>query len=117
MLDMEIRKSQFALDRPMTIDDDQLPFAEICRTVANDGNFLSSEHTARHCRELWTSRLFLTESPHTERWAGDEKAILDTCDRLWRENLKRYQPPPWPPEKIKALDRVLARAKREFNVP
>jgi trimethylamine:corrinoid methyltransferase-like protein len=116
MLDLEIRKSQAAVDRPMAIDDEQLPFAEICQTVTSDGNFLASEHTARHCRELWASRLFLTESPHPDRWAGDEKAILDTCDRLWRENLKRYQPPSWPAEKLKALDQVLARAKREFSV-
>ena len=41
---------------------------------------------------------------------------LDKCQQMWRENLKRYEPPHWPDEKIKALDQVLARAKSEFCV-
>jgi hypothetical protein len=35
---------------------------------------------------------------------------------MWRENLKHYEPPKWPDEKLKALDTVLARAKKEFAV-
>lgn len=114
MLDMEIRKSQFAMSEEIVTDEEHLPFAEICDVVNNDGNFLASEHTLRHCRELWMSGLFRTDNV-SQGWQGDEKAMLDTCDRLWRENLKNYQPPQWPQEKIKALDDVLERAKKEFN--
>lgn len=116
MLDMEIRRSQFALAEEIAVDDETLPLAEICDAVAADGDFLASEHTLEHCRDLWTSPLFLTENPDPSRWPGDEKAILDKCNQLWRENLNHYQPPQWPDEKIKALDNVLARAKREFLI-
>jgi len=117
MLDKEIRRSQFAMRLPIATDEEHLPFAEICQRVESGKDFLGSDHTLRHCRELWTSPLFLTDRPDPKRWAGDEKAILDRCDAMWRENLKRYEPPRWPAEKIKALDGVLARAKREFGVP
>jgi trimethylamine--corrinoid protein Co-methyltransferase len=117
MLDMEIRKSQFALRLPIATDEEHLPFAEICQRVESGRDFLASDHTLRHCRELWTSPLFLTASPDPKGWSADEKAILDRCDGMWRENLKHYEPPPWPAEKIRDLDQVLARAKREFNVP
>jgi trimethylamine:corrinoid methyltransferase-like protein len=116
MLDMEIRKSQFALGRPIVLDDDHLPFADICQAVADDAGFLDSDHTLKHCRDLWTSRLFLTDNPDPNRWAGDEKAILDACDRMWRENLRKYEPPRWPEDTLKALDNVLAKAKKEFSV-
>jgi len=116
MLDMEIRKSQFALKGEITTDEEGLPFAEICDVVREDGDFLSTEHTAKHCRELWNSRLFLTENPALGNWAGDETSILDTCEELWRNNIKDYEPPDWPVEKRKALDKVLAKAKKEFSV-
>ena len=116
MLDMEIRRSQFALKGEIATDEEGVPFAEICDVVREDGDFLSTEHTARHCRELWISRLFLTENPGLGNWAGDETSILDTCEELWRDNIKDYQPPDWPAEKRKALDKVLAKAKKEFSV-
>ena len=116
MLDMEIRGSQFALKEEVSVDDGTLPIEEICQTVADDGGFLASEHTLKHCRDLWNSSLFLTETPNPARWAGDEKAILDKCGQLWRENLNNYEPPQWPSDKTKALEDVLVKAKRELLV-
>ena len=116
MLDMEIRRSQRAMAEKIPVDDETLPIAEICNAVAADRNFLASEHTLAHCRDLWTSPLFLTENPDPARWPGDEKAVLDKCNQLWRENLNNYQPPQWPEEKARSLDDVLARAKRELSV-
>ncbi len=115
MLDMEIRRSQFAMGEEIAVDEEHLAFEEICEIVNNDGNFLTSEHTLRHCRDIWTSPLFRTDNI-SQGWQGDEKAILDQCDRMWRDNLENYQPPQWPDEKIRALDDLLERAKREFEV-
>lgn len=116
MLDMEVRKSQFMLKDEIRVDKDTLPFAAMCEAVRSGQDFLGDEHTAKHCRELWTSKLFLTENPASGSWAGDEKSILDACEQLWRENLKNYEPPNWPDEKHKALEAVLTRAKKEFSV-
>jgi len=116
MLDMEIRRSQHAMNDEIPVDDDTLPIEKICQSTAADRGFLSSEHTLNHCRDLWTSPLFLTENPDPVRWAGDEQAILDKCNQSWQENLANYEPPQWPEEKTKALEDVLARAKREFSI-
>jgi trimethylamine:corrinoid methyltransferase-like protein len=35
---------------------------------------------------------------------------------MWRENLRKYEPPRWPEDTLKALDNVLAKAKKEFSV-
>lgn len=114
MLDMEIRKSQFALKNKIVIDEETLPFEEICEKVKEGKDFLTSEHTLKHFRQLWSSPLFLTEEPKPGAWEADEKAILDKCEELWRENIKNYQPPQWPEEKIKALDNLLIKAKKEL---
>jgi len=116
MLDMEIRKSQFAMNlkEKATIDETTLPFKEICEVTRDGKNFLSHEHTLKHFRQLWSSRIFLTENPTAGAWEGDEKSILDKCDELWRENIKNYQPPQWPEGKIKALEDVLEKAKKEL---
>jgi len=114
MLDMEIRKSQFALKNKILVDEETLLFEDICEAIRNGKDFLGSEHTLRHFRELWSSRIFLTENPTPEGWEGNEKSILDKCDELWRENIKNYQPPQWPKEKIKTLDNLLVRAKKEL---
>lgn len=115
MLDMEIRKSQFAMAEQIAVNDDTLAFEDICQATREDKDLLNSDHTLRHFRELWMSPVFLTENPAAGGWAGDEKAILDTCDAMWRENVTKWQPPEWPADKLSALDKVLAAAKKEFG--
>jgi len=115
MLDMEIRKSQFAMADKIAVDPETLPFDEISAAVRENKDFLTSDHTLQHFREVWASKLFLTDAPDPNGWAGDEKAILDMCDDMWRENVKRFEPPQWPAEKIKAFDDVLTRARKEFG--
>ncbi len=114
MLDMEIRKSQFALKDKISVDSESLHFEEICEAITEGKDFLSSDHTFRHFRELWSSDIFLSEDPESGNWKGDEKSILDKCDRMWRENVEGYQPPEWPEKKIRALENVLARAQKEL---
>jgi len=99
MLDMEIRKSQFALKNKISINKESLPFEEICEKVRDRKEFLSSDHTLRHFRELWSSKIFLTDEPRPGVWEGDEKSILDKSEGLWRENVKKYELPEWPEEK------------------
>ncbi len=114
ILDMEIRKSQFALKKKISVDEVALPFKEICEKTKEGKDFLTSEHTLKHFRQLWASQIFLNEEPKPGGWQADEKAILDKCDELWRENVKKYQPPQWPEDKIRALDNLLAKAKKEL---
>lgn len=113
VLDLEIRKSQF-LPQQIAVDEESIPLAEICERVEAEKDFLTSDHTLAHFRELRSSPIFRTDDPGAGTWAGDEKAILDKCDEIWRVQLKSHTPPEWPEDKAKALEGVVARARREL---
>jgi trimethylamine:corrinoid methyltransferase-like protein len=116
MLDMEIRKAEWAYRAEIPVTPETLDWEEVLEMTRTRGDFLSSDHTMRHHRELWNSPLFRSESPFEGPWDGTEKAILDACDARWRANLAKWTPPEWPRETTKALDELLARARREFEV-
>ncbi|MFH0965437.1 MAG: trimethylamine methyltransferase family protein [Planctomycetota bacterium] len=117
ILDMEIRKAQWAYREEIAVDEETMDFDEVVAVTREGGNFLTSDHTMRHFREMWTSDCFRSESPfRSEGWDGTEKAILAVCEEKWRANLARWEPPAWPAEKIKEMDALLARARREFGI-
>jgi trimethylamine:corrinoid methyltransferase-like protein len=119
MLDMEIRRAEWMFAREIPVTEETLDWEEILDVCKSRGNFLMSDHTMRHFRELWNTELFRSESPFEGKggWDGSEKAILDACEEKWREALSRWQPPEWPRETMNALDGLLARARREFDIP
>ena len=116
ILDMEIRKAQWAYGKPLEVSDETVDFDEILEITRSKGNFLATDHTMRHFRGLWTSDCFRSDDPFTGGWDGTEKAILDTCEAKWRANLEQWEPPEWPEDKLEAMDDLLARAKREFGM-
>lgn len=115
ILDMEIRKAEWRYNEDIVINEETLDFDEVVQVTKERGNFLASEHTIRHCRDLWNSPLFRSDSPFEGAWDGSEKAVLDKCDELWRSNLKKWNPPSFPSDKIKAMDKLLEKARQEFG--
>lgn len=115
MLDMEIRKAQWAYGRGFPVDGESIAWERILSVIESGRSFLDDEHTLRHFRELWSSPLFLSDSPGAA-WDGSEKAILDRCEQMWRANLARWTPPEWPAETLRAMDALLARAARALDV-
>jgi trimethylamine--corrinoid protein Co-methyltransferase len=112
MLDIEVMQSLARLPAPVPVNEETLPLAEIVEHVLSGRNFLTSDHTLAHFRELWSPALFrhsLSNLP-----GSTEAAILDRCDQAWQANLARYQPPDWPPDTLRALDQVVARARAEL---
>ena len=115
MIDMEIRRAQWH-SQPFEVNAETINIEEVRERTEHGGDFLTSEHTLRHCRELWNSRLFLPSEAAQGSWDGTERCILDRCDQLWRANLEKYAPPKWPEEKLTALDDLVRRARREFGI-
>jgi len=107
ILDMEIRKSEFALKKTIECNENDLAYEEITQAITGGQDFLNSDHTLTNFRKLWNSQIF-------DFKVSDEKGILDKCEEVWRENLKHYEPPVWPADKIKALDNLLGKAKKEL---
>jgi trimethylamine:corrinoid methyltransferase-like protein len=117
MLDMEIRKAEWRYGQGMEVNDETLDWDEIVSLTRERGNFLSSEHTMKHCRELWNCDAFRSDDPRgSQGWDGSEKAILDRCDEAWRANLAKWEPPKFPADKIRAMDELVARAKKDFGI-
>ena len=115
MLDMEIRRAEWSYGAGIEVNEDTLDFDEVLKVTRERGNFLMSDHTISHCRDLWMSPLFLSDAPSPGGWDGSEKAILDRCEEMWRANLENWEPPGWPADKIKAMDALVARARKEFG--
>jgi len=116
MLDMEIRKAQWAWRRDIPMNDDTLDWDEVVAVTRDKGNFLMCDHTLAHCREFWTSEMFRSDDPAAAGWDGGEQAILMKCEEKWRANLEKWQAPEWPGDKLRAMDGLVARAEKEFGV-
>ncbi len=116
ILDMEIRKAQWAYSNGIEVNDETMDFDEVVEVVQQRGSFLATDHTLNHFRELWLSDCFRSDDPFSGGWDGTEKAILDTCEAKWRANLEQWEPPQWPEDKLQAMDGLVARAKKEFGV-
>jgi len=114
MLDLEIRKSQFALQEEIEVTDETLVFDEVCARTNSGETFLTSDHTLDHYRRLWTSQLFPLTVPEAMGDEGDEKRILDQCEERWRANVEKYEPPDLPQDTLRALENVLERATKEL---
>jgi trimethylamine:corrinoid methyltransferase-like protein len=113
MLDMEIRRSQFALKDEIEVNEDTLQFEDVCRHVERGQTFLTSEHTLEHFRELWTSELFPHNMPETGPDC-DEKRILDLCEERWRANVEQWESPELPEDTLRELQAVLDDATDEL---
>ncbi len=114
MLDMEIRKSQFQVKDQIEVTEGTLLFQEVCDCINKGDNFLISDHTLAHFRELWRSELFPPTPSEGITAGGNEKRILDECEQWWRANVASYEPPEWPEDILKALDDLLRRAEEEL---
>jgi trimethylamine--corrinoid protein Co-methyltransferase len=115
MLDMEIRKSQYALQADIEVSDETLVFEEISERVESGETFLTSDHTLANFRDLWTSEVFPLSLPEAMGEAGDEKRILNMCEERWRANVEKHEPPDFPDDKMRELEGVLARASKELS--
>jgi trimethylamine--corrinoid protein Co-methyltransferase len=113
MLDMEIRKGQFALKDGIAVTDETLAFDLLCEHVAQEREFLTSEHTLAHYRELWRSDLFPTDAAGA---AGvlSEQRILDLCEEKWRANVAAWEAPELPEDKRRELQKLVAQARKEL---
>ena len=115
MLDMEIRRSQFALPMDVHTSDEAMVFEDICARVESGETFLTSDHTLRHFRDIWTSDLFPFSLPEAIGDIADEQRILDLCEEKWRANVAAYEPPEVSEDKMAELEKLLEQAKAEFG--
>ena len=113
VIDNEVFSYMHRTLKPIEVNDETLAL-DVIRNVGIEGNYLHEMHTAEHFRE----ELFLSDLFDTTQWAnahaqdvkGMENKAFEKARQIWDEN-----PEPVIDEaKIKAIDEVVERAKKEF---
>ena len=80
--------------------------------VGPGGNFLTTRHTARHCRDSWYPRLF-DRQIHPAWMRAGEPTALKSARELARHTLATHQPEPLPSGVLETLAAIAAEADRK----
>lgn len=102
--------------RPVIVNDDELAI-EAIREVGPRGHFFGCAHTQARYRTAFFSPM-ISDWRNYESWreAGSPTAY-DTAERLYRERLENFVPPPIDPAIKEELEAFVARRKAEGGVP
>jgi len=113
ILDAELLQQMARLLQPLKIDDDELGLDAIAE-VGPGGHFFGSAHTlARY--ETAFYQPFLSDWRNFETWQQDgAQTATQRANRIWKQLLAEYEPPPLDPGRGEALDEFVERRKREI---
>jgi len=102
--------------RPVRTDESELAL-EAMRDVGPGGHFFGTAHTQSRYRNAFFAPM-ISDWRNYESWreAGAPTA-LDAANRLYKERLERFAPPPIEPERLEALEAFVARRKAEGGAP
>jgi len=103
--------------REIDFSDDALGLAEITSAVAGEGTFIDREHTVRHYRrELWFPRL-LDRQFHDAWLAEGARSTEDRCRQRKEQILAKHQGEPMDRDVERAVDDIVAAARRHLTDP
>jgi trimethylamine--corrinoid protein Co-methyltransferase len=96
------------------ISDEKLGI-DVISEAGPGGTFIDTEHTVRHFREeLWFPELLDRE--YYQSWLDSGASTMETrCRKRKEEILDAHQPEPISPELDRALDQLVAAAKRDLR--
>jgi trimethylamine--corrinoid protein Co-methyltransferase len=105
ILDTEIDGIVRAVLRGFPLDDEALAL-DVIRAVGPGGDYLTSEHTRRHMRELWQGR-YMDRRPYGQ-WEEDPEAPHRAALERARTLLRDHEPPRLDPALEAELGRMIA---------
>jgi trimethylamine--corrinoid protein Co-methyltransferase len=116
VLDAELLGMVEAFLEPVVVDDDTLGFAAM-QDVGPGGHFFGTEHTQSRYRTAFHKPM-LSDWRNFETWeeAGSPE-VPGKANRIWKELLAAYEPPPMDPAVREELDAFVARRVAEGGVP
>ena len=98
----------------MAVDGERLA-VDVFREVGPRGQFLATDHTARHCRSLYLPGS-LRDRQSRPAWEASGRPSLRKAARERLESLLLAAPPePLPPEVVAELDRIVRHAAQTLN--
>jgi trimethylamine--corrinoid protein Co-methyltransferase len=116
ILDAEMLQQMAALLEPLEVDEDTLGLDAI-REVGPGGHFFGAAHTLARYETAFYAPI-LSDWRNFETWSED--GALDAtrrANRIWKQLLKDYEPPPLDPAIEDELDAFVARRKAEGGAP
>jgi trimethylamine--corrinoid protein Co-methyltransferase len=113
ILDAELLQQMAVVLTPPVVDDDALGLDAIAE-VGPGGHFFGSAHTlARY--ETAFYQPFLSDWRNFETWHEDgARTATERANRIWKQLLAEFEPPPLDPGRAEALDDFVDRRKREI---
>ena len=114
MLQNEVIGFVESLNRQIEISDEKLGL-DVIAQAGPGGTFIDTEHTVAHFREeLWFPQLLDRE--YYQSWLDSGASAMETrCSKRKEEILEAHQPEPVSPELDRALDQLVAAAKRDLR--
>jgi trimethylamine--corrinoid protein Co-methyltransferase len=112
ILDVDLLQMVAEFLDPLVVDEGTLAL-EAVREVGPGGHFFGAAHTQARYRDAFYAPL-LSDWRNYESWqeAGSPTA-MDKANRLWKEVLAAYEPPPIDPAVAEELDAYVAKRKAE----
>ena len=112
ILDVDLLQMVAEFVDPLVVDEDTLALAAI-REVGPGGHFFGAQHTQARYRDAFYAPL-LSDWRNYESWqeAGSPTAIVK-ANRLWKEMLAAYEPPPIDAAVVEELDEYVTKRKAE----
>src|SRR4051812_1974219 len=116
ILDAELLGMVEAFLEPVVVDDDTLAFSAM-QEVGPGGHFFGAEHTQSRYRTAFHKPM-LSDWRNYETWqeAGSPE-LPSKANRIWKELLAAFEPPPMDPAILEELDAFVARRVAEGGVP
>lgn len=114
IVDVEILQMLQHEFTPLEIDEDSLAFGAH-EEVGHGGHFLGAMHTMERFRTCFY-RPMLSSSENYERWMrGGGQDTAARADRIWRERLESYEPPPLDDAVREELEEYVVRRRAELG--
>jgi trimethylamine--corrinoid protein Co-methyltransferase len=113
ILDAELLQQMAEVLVPFAVDDDAIGLESIAQ-VGPGGHFFGTAHTLERFETAFYQPM-LSDWRNFETWQEDgEQTATQRANRIWKQLLAEYEPPPLDPGAAEALDAFIDRRKREI---
>ncbi|MEO8273932.1 MAG: trimethylamine methyltransferase family protein [Chloroflexota bacterium] len=114
VLDAEMLQQIAEVLTPVVVNDEELGLDAIAE-VGPGGHFFGTAHTLARFETAFYQPM-LSDWRNFETWQEDgARTATERANRIWKQLLAEYQPPPLAPGAAEALDAFVVRRKREIT--
>ena len=102
--------------KPLRVDPEELAL-EAMREVGPGGHFFGAQHTQSRYRNAFFSPM-ISDWRNYETWReGGAPTAYDTAERIYKQKIRDFAPPPMEPARREELAAFVARRKAEGGAP